>query len=145
MISDTLNPSLRISDIPRAWLSSLGQTVVDAYLEGGKHRPAQAIQQIVHKNLSLNFEKFACECSGIQVELTEVQFRILFAMTKRPGCVFTRNQLMSEAYQDGRIVSDRTIDTHVKNIRKKLSFKNQNPELTQEIIHSVYGLGYKVQ
>mgnify|MGYP001952650555 CR=1 FL=1 len=61
------------------------------------------------------------------------------AMMARPGQVFTRQQLMDVMYQDGRIVSERTIDSHIKKLRQKIqqAFNELN------IIHSIYGLGYK--
>jgi two-component system response regulator BaeR len=52
---------------------------------------------------------------------------------------------MNIAYTDGRVVSDRTIDTHIKNMRKKLAPKNDNQENSDELIHSIYGVGYKVE
>jgi two-component system response regulator BaeR len=73
------------------------------------------------------------------IELTLVEFNLLKKLHSSHGRILNRDQLMDSIYSDGRIVSDRTIDSHIKKIRKKL--KMLNPE--QEFIHSIYGCGYK--
>lgn len=98
------------------------------------------LQRIDYPPLQLDIEKFRCELNAKSVELTVVEFRMLAALAARPGCIFSRDQLMDKAYTDGRVVSDRTIDTHIKNIRRKLAAASE-----QEIVHSIYGLGYKVE
>ncbi|WP_219988645.1 winged helix-turn-helix domain-containing protein [Leucothrix pacifica] len=62
-------------------------------------------------------------------------------MVSSPGRVFSRDSLMESSYVDGRIVSDRTVDSHVKNLRKKVSQASGN----EYLIHSIYGVGYKVE
>ena len=60
---------------------------------------------------------------------------------RHPGRIYSREQLMDRIYTDGRVVSDRTVDSHVKKLRKKLS-----PLLPdQEAVHSVYGVGYRFE
>jgi two-component system response regulator BaeR len=73
------------------------------------------------------------------IELTTVEYQLLNLLSSDPGRIFSRSQLMDAMYSDHRIVSDRTIDSHIKKIRKKLhdSFPNL------EFIHSIYGAGYK--
>jgi two-component system, OmpR family, response regulator BaeR len=73
--------------------------------------------------------------------LTAVEFQLFYALYQQPGRIFSRSKLMDLIYQDQRIVSDRTIDSHIKKLRKKLT------ELVpdQEIIHSVYGVGYRYE
>ncbi|ARN72772.1 response regulator [Oceanicoccus sagamiensis] len=74
-----------------------------------------------------------------QIELTTVEYQLLNLLSSDPGRIFSRNQLMDAMYSDHRIVSDRTIDSHIKKIRKKLhSFFPDT-----EFIHSIYGAGYK--
>jgi len=75
------------------------------------------------------------------LELTPVEFRLISHLQHTPGKIFSRNQLMDVLYSDNRIVSDRTIDSHIKNLRKKL----QSAGCENEIIHSVYGIGYKLE
>ena len=92
-----------------------------------------------YREMVLDKESMACELEGQNVVLTLVEFRLLTAMVARVGKIFSRDQLMNEAYTDGRIVSDRTIDTHIKNLRKKLTDASE-----QEYVYSIYGVGYKV-
>lgn len=73
--------------------------------------------------------------------LTAVELRLLGAMHERPGQIFNRAQLMRRMYDDNRIVSDRTIDSHVKKLRQKLETVDQ----ATSYIHSVYGIGYKFE
>ncbi|MEM7708861.1 MAG: response regulator [Pseudomonadota bacterium] len=76
---------------------------------------------------------------GQLLDLTPVEFRLLAVFASRPGRVFSRGQLMDHAYQDHRVVSDRTIDSHVKNLRQKL--QTVSPDASP--IQSVYGAGYR--
>ncbi|HEY3698789.1 MAG TPA: response regulator [Spongiibacteraceae bacterium] len=73
--------------------------------------------------------------------LTAVEFQLLKRLASEPGRIFSRDQLMSFMYNDHRIVSDRTIDSHIKKLRKKLA--DTWPQ--QEFIHSVYGAGYRFE
>jgi two-component system response regulator BaeR len=95
---------------------------------------------IEYEHLILNKEKQSVFYNGIAVTLTSVEFRMVCVMAKRPGTIFDRDQLIDAAYSDRRVVSDRSIDTHVKNIRKKIQDVS-----AQELIHSVYGRGYKIE
>lgn len=72
-------------------------------------------------------------------ELTHVEFQLLATMAHEPGRIYSREHLMDHMYNDNRIVSDRTIDSHIKKLRKRLS--DYFPEY--EFIHSVYGAGYR--
>ncbi|AVP99030.1 two-component system response regulator BaeR [Ahniella affigens] len=73
--------------------------------------------------------------------LTPVEFRLLRALMHRPGQILSRAQLLDALYLDHRVVSDRTVDSHVKNVRKKLA--NLAPE--RDCLNSVYGLGYRFE
>jgi two-component system response regulator BaeR len=79
------------------------------------------------------------EMNGKKLQLTPVEFSLLKTLTSQPGRVFSRDQLMNEMYADYRIVSDRAVDTHIKNLRKKLT----NTGAANDLIESVYGLGYR--
>lgn len=103
------------------------------------HLPDESIL-LEYGSLKLDKDRLSCQIDGAAVTLTAVEFRMLFALTDNAGRIFSRNKLMSLAYLDERIVSDRTIDTHIKNMRKKLNDVAEN-----DIIHSVYGVGYKVE
>jgi two-component system response regulator BaeR len=89
--------------------------------------------------IKLNPDTFRVAANGQETELTSVEFQLLQVMYSQPGRIFSRSRLMDLIYQDQRIVSDRTIDSHIKKLRKKLS--DILPE--QELIHSVYGAGYR--
>lgn len=84
-------------------------------------------------------EEMRARVGGRSVDLTPVEFRVLAALTSAPGRVFSRQQLMDAAYTDHRVVSDRTIDTHVKNLRRKLA----DALGAEPPIGSVYGVGYR--
>lgn len=75
-----------------------------------------------------------------KVELTLIEYRILKTLSARPNTIISREELMKNAYSDHRIVSDRTMDSHITKLRKKLL-----PLTPKEIISSVYGAGYKFQ
>ena len=76
---------------------------------------------------------------GKEVTLTVTEFMILEALAQRPGVVKTRNQLLDVAYQDDVYVDDRTIDSHIKRIRRK--FRAVDP--AYDAIETLYGVGYK--
>ena len=76
---------------------------------------------------------------GKVVELTGIEFGIVSMLAAEPGRIFSREQLMSAIYTDHRIVSDRTIDSHIKKLRKKLSEATDS-----DFVQSVYGVGYKL-
>ena len=75
------------------------------------------------------------------IELTFVEFKLLNKLMDGNGRIFNRNQLMDSIYSDGRIVSDRTIDSHIKKIRKKLN----KLDASKEYVYSIYGCGYKFE
>ena len=77
--------------------------------------------------------------AGKDVTLTVTEFMILEALAQRPGVVKTRNQLLDIAYQDDVYVDDRTIDSHIKRIRRK--FRSVDPEF--DAIETLYGVGYR--
>ena len=76
---------------------------------------------------------------GKDVTLTVTEFLILEALAQRPGVVKTRNQLLDVAYQEDVYVDDRTIDSHIKRIRRK--FRTVDPEF--DAIETLYGVGYR--
>ena len=73
------------------------------------------------------------------VTLTVTEFLILETLAQRPGIVKTRNQLMDAAYHDDIYVDDRTIDSHIKRLRRK--FRQVDP--TFDSIETLYGAGYR--
>ncbi|MCC6301845.1 MAG: response regulator [Gammaproteobacteria bacterium] len=78
---------------------------------------------------------------GRSVVLTMVEFKLLETLYREPGRIYSRGYLMDRIYKDSRVVSDRTIDSHIKKLRKKLT--TLLPEM--ELIQSVYGAGYRYE
>ena len=125
----------------------IGQMV--AAISGGT-RPQASLWVLRHplaapdkpyRGIAVDQERFRCTVNDKLVELTPVEFRILALLVAHPGRVFSRDRLMDVAYQDQRVVSDRTIDSHIRNLRSKLG-----PHFDgEEVIHSIYGVGYKVE
>jgi two-component system response regulator BaeR len=91
--------------------------------------------------LTLDDERYEARLDGTALELTPVEFRLLKALASRPGRIFPRAQLLDTLYADHRIVSDRTVDSHVKNLRRKLEAARPGTDL----VRSVYGVGYKLE
>lgn len=79
--------------------------------------------------------------AGRELGLTAVEFQLLKILASAPGTIYSRDQLMDAMYRDERVVSDRTVDSHVKKLRRKIA--EVLPE--RELIHSVYGVGYKYE
>lgn len=79
--------------------------------------------------------------NGESCSLTHIELGLLKTMMAHPGRIYNRQQLMHRIYPDNRIVSDRTIDSHVKKLRQKLKTLDNE----SEYIHSVYGIGYKFE
>jgi len=103
-------------------------------------RRANSSKEINH-DISIDEGTFKVHLFGTAIELTAVEFQLFKVMFKRPGNIFSRQQLMDSIYDDHRIVSNRTIDSHIKKLRKK--FVSASPDL--DIIYSVYGVGYKFE
>ena len=76
-----------------------------------------------------------------ELSLTAVEYSLLKVLYSEPGRIYSRDQLMTAIYDDHRIVSDRTIDSHIKKLRKKLAELVED----EEMIYSVYGVGYKYE
>ncbi|MCW8877815.1 MAG: response regulator [Kangiellaceae bacterium] len=76
-----------------------------------------------------------------QVELTAIEFKLFYLLFSNPNRIYSRAQIMDLVYQDYRDVSDRTVDSHIRNLRKKLA----KLPLEEDLIRSVYGAGYKFE
>lgn len=94
---------------------------------------------IVDGDLALDPLRLTATWKGAPLQLTVTEFLLLQALVRRPGVVKTREQLMDAAYPDRVAVSDRTIDSHVKRIRRK--FQASDPSF--DGIEGVYGAGYR--
>ena len=89
--------------------------------------------------MTLDPARHLCTWHGEPVELTVTEFLILKSLAQRPGHVKNRDQLMDAAYGEHIYVDDRTIDSHIKRLRKK--FKAVDTEFAQ--IETLYGVGYR--
>ena len=95
----------------------------------------------IYDAFEVNDETYSIKLHGDRLDLTPVEFRLLKMFIQSPGRVFNRDQILDNIFEDGRIVLDRTVDTHVKNLRHKL--KTASPE--HEYVRSVYGIGYSFE
>jgi two-component system response regulator BaeR len=115
---------------------------VHTILRRSEIKVTQVTEEIVsYQEISLNIERFQCTVKHHEVDLTPVEFRILRCLISKPGFVQSRDTLMGTIYQDDRIVSARTIDSHVKNLRSKLIKALDGKNL----LHSIYVVGYKIE
>ena len=106
------------------------------------HGAAGAEMELAEEErLLLDEDGWRALAGGQDLGLTAVEFQLLKVMMQSPGRIFSRDQLMDHMYRDRRIVSERTVDSHVKKLRRKIA--DIWPE--RDIIRSVYGVGYKYQ
>jgi len=94
---------------------------------------------LVRGDLTLDETKHTCTWRGKQVQLTVTEFLLVKTLALRPGLVKNRDQLIDAAYGENIYVDDRTIDSHVKRVRKK--FRAVDDEFAQ--IETLYGIGYR--
>ncbi|MFZ0035196.1 MAG: response regulator transcription factor [Sedimentisphaerales bacterium] len=106
---------------------------VKAVLRRHREQPAEEIKvgQIV-----IDSTKHKVLVKGREIELTATEFRLLECLARRPGAVFTRNQLLDAAGVDGSMVYDRTVDAHIKSLRRKLGS-------AKDYIETVRSVGYR--
>jgi two-component system, OmpR family, response regulator BaeR len=102
-------------------------------------RRVRAANAVTTSPIELDEARFEVRVRGEPMSVTPVEFRLLRKLLAHPGRVFSRQQLMDAAYRDHRVVSDRTVDSHVKNLRRKLAETGFDP------ISSVYGIGYRLE
>lgn len=108
-------------------------------LVGAKPSAADDSERIVRGNLELDDARHLCTWKKYPVNLTVTEYLLVKALAIRPGHVKNRDQLIDMAYGENIYVDDRTIDSHIKRVRKK--FKDTDPAFDQ--IETLYGVGYK--
>jgi two-component system response regulator ChvI len=94
-----------------------------------------------HGHLRMDPERHTCTWNNEPVLLTVTEFLLLQALALRPGVFKSRNALMDAAYDDQVYVEDRTIDSHIKRLRKKL----KQVDASCEVIETIYGVGYRLK
>ena len=103
--------------------------------------PSSAPNNTPIEGLSIDFEEKVVWFYDDRLDLTPVEYRLLITLLQKPGFAVSREKLLDEIYEDKRIVGDRTVDSHVKNLRKK--FQKIKPETN--LFKSVYKRGYKLE
>jgi two-component system response regulator BaeR len=103
-------------------------------------RVAAGPDSVAAAGFHLDEDRYLATLDGQALDLTPVEFRLLKTLLDPPGRVWSREQLLDRLYDDHRVVSDRTVDSHVKNLRRKLEAARPDAEC----IRSVYGVGYKL-
>ena len=116
---------LRRQELARGEAAAAGEQPEQPLLERGR--------------LVMDPDRHKVQWDGKDVTLTVTEFLILEALAQRPGVVKTRNQLLDIAYHEDVYVDDRTIDSHIKRIRRK--FRAADPEF--DAIETLYGVGYR--
>ncbi|MGK6315059.1 response regulator transcription factor [Neorhizobium sp. DT-125] len=112
----------------------------DAQAGGAKAVPdQQAARTLERGQLLMDQERHTCTWKGEPVTLTVTEFLILHSLAQRPGVVKSRDALMDAAYDEQVYVDDRTIDSHIKRLRKK--FKMVDGDF--DMIETLYGVGYR--
>jgi len=107
--------------------------------DGALPRETDSAKVLERGLLRMDPERHTCTWKGENVTLTVTEFLILQALATRPGVVKSRNALMDAAYDDQVYVDDRTIDSHIKRLRKKFKVVDDNFEM----IETLYGVGYR--
>ena len=102
-------------------------------------RHAEAERVLERGRLRLDPERHSCHWDGGSVMLTVTEYLIVQTLATRPGVVKSRDALMDAAYQEHACVEDRTIDSHVKRVRKKFKLVDAN----FDAIETLYGIGYR--
>ncbi|MCW2242634.1 response regulator transcription factor [Azospirillum canadense] len=100
---------------------------------------ADPSQVLTRGPLAMDGARHSCTWKGQPIDLTVTEFLLVKALAQRPGHVKSRDQLMDAAYGENVYVDDRTIDSHIKRLRKK--FKAIDPDFSQ--IETLYGVGYR--
>lgn len=98
---------------------------------------AQSGPELRYGPITIDPEKFRVKSGGREIVLTAQEFKLLELLVRHPGRVFTREQVLNRAWGDGGLVADRTIDVHVKSLRKKFG--------KFDFIETVRGIGYRAR
>jgi DNA-binding response OmpR family regulator len=100
---------------------------------------ARATERVVSRDVTLNLDKREAQVRGQPVELTQQEFDLLHQLASRPGIVYSRAALLQNVWSDDSFVTERTVDTVISRLRRKIETDPQDPEL----ILTAWGVGYK--
>ena len=112
---------------------------VSSVPENGSKSGEPSAKTLERGQLVMDQERHTCTWNGKPVTLTVTEFLILYALAQRPGVVKSRDSLMDAAYDDQVYVDDRTIDSHIKRLRKKFKVEDDSFDM----IETLYGVGYR--
>jgi len=104
-----------------------------------KREPAGGTRLEVDERLTIDLDKHEVLIKGEKVDLTSTEFKILRLLASKKGWVFTRDQILDYLWGHEKIVLDRTVDVHIRNLREKLG-----PEAA-DLIKNIRGVGYKLE
>lgn len=127
----------RVRTVLRRW-RAVPPSVEGAAARAALLEPAAALPVA---RLQIDLDSHRARFDGQTLDLTPVELRLLAALAAAPGRVFSRDQLLDRLHDDQRALSDRTVDSHVKNLRRKL--EQVSPSV--EPIRSIYGVGYRFE
>jgi two-component system, OmpR family, response regulator len=96
-------------------------------------------ERLRHGAVEIDVRRHRCTVRGVELTLTVTEFDLLRTLVAQPGRVFSREQLVEQAYGVGHHVSERTVDSHLRRVRQKLQAVGEDP------IETVYGLGYRLK
>lgn len=96
---------------------------------------------VAQSRIQVDETQYSAAFDGVSLDLTPVEWRLLNTFARAPGRVFSRDQLLDKLYSDHRVVTDRTVDSHIRNLRRKLAQACPG----QDPIQSLYGVGYKLE
>lgn len=108
---------------------------IAAVLRRSSREPAESCQIISYRNLLLNCDSYTATVNGTDFELTQKEFEILRELLTHQGRIFTRQNLLTKLWQYDFYGDERVVDTHIKNLRKKLGI---------DFIQTIRGVGYKI-
>ncbi len=91
--------------------------------------------------LEINIERYIVRVNQVEVTLTPTEFKLLATLAKNPGRVYSRLQLLEHALGEEYLGYERSIDTHIRNLRKKIEIDANDPQ----VILTVFGVGYKIR
>ncbi|WP_206662920.1 response regulator transcription factor [Anaerobacillus alkaliphilus] len=103
------------------------------------NKPSQVIT--IHNYIEIDMERYIVKIDQVEVTLTPTEFKLLATLAKNPGRVYSRLQLLEQALGEEYLGYERSIDTHIRNLRKKIEVDANDPQ----IVMTVFGVGYKVR
>lgn len=109
---------------------------IKAILRRSRRAPASRVSA---PSLRVDAESYRAYFQGVLLDLTPVEFRLLKTLASTPGHVFSRDVLLTKLHDDQRVVTDRAVDSHIKNLRRKL----EQVDTQSDPIRSVYGVGFR--